>query len=200
MLVSQVYFHENKHAFHLYLKVDFRCGNLLLSTIPLEVLKSKFPKTIMTLNHAYITSAFEGEKYLNSLANKIIAIKELHVYFYPDFILQEQRLKLDIVDDIINKSENLPIYTRTHYCRFSFPVEFFIMSSMFLSKKKLILRTAEEISVNEFMTYLLTSNMRIDFSMLDDSLSSYYKIFEEGVLEYLLLLNSRQELRMVVSL
>jgi hypothetical protein len=200
MLVCQVFFFEQKHAFHLYLHVDFRNGNKLLSNIPTEVIKRHFPKLMVALKHAYIPSAIFGDKYLQHIAKHILANKLFHAFFYPNYLLNYGRISLNQVDLIINSSEQLKLFPKTHYCKNSFPLEFYVMSQMFLTNCKCTLKEAEEINVVDYMDYLMHTSMHEDFSLLDDSRSRYFKVIEEGELFYLLMLDENLQLKMVISL
>ena len=50
------------------------------------------------------------------------------------------------------------------------------------------------------MDYLTNDNMMQDFQELDDSESHYLMMYEEGELEYLLLIDKATRLKMIISM
>ncbi|MCB0476758.1 MAG: hypothetical protein KDC84_01250 [Crocinitomicaceae bacterium] len=200
MLVAQVFFHGENHAFHLYINVDFKKGNTILSTIPVEVLNKYHRSTIIEIENAFVPSEFAANHYLEQLGKRILKNSDLHCYFYPEYLLQNGRLPFRLVEEIIKYQEILPLVPGAHYCQYSCPPKFFVLNSIYERKKRLILKTGQETTSAVFMDYLTNDNMMQDFQELDDSESHYLMMYEEGELEYLLLIDKATRLKMIISM
>lgn len=200
MLVSQVFFHGDKHAFHLYLNVDRKGNNALLSTIPVSLLSKFFPNTMLSIKYAHVASPFSGDKLLQKLAGKILRKKELHAYFYKDYILTNGRASLELAEQVIKFQDVMHFFPNNYYTQKTESVKFFVINQIYLRKQRHILRTAKYITQVDFdYNYIFTKQMRKEFEILQQKNSLCIELMEDCGVEYVLLLNSERELLMFVS-
>lgn len=199
MVISQVYFNKGKHAFHLILHVGRNGVNTLLSTVPNCLLNKVFPCTMATIKYAYIPSTTSAEEYLQKLADKILRRKELHEHFYPDYLLMDGRAALDLAEEMINLQEMLHFFPRTHYSAQSNWIEFFVITQMYLRKRRHILRTASRISRSDFeFNYLFNKRMELEFEAISEP-NIQIELVEDGHVEYALVIcRDKQELLMFI--
>lgn len=200
MLVAQVFFHKNAHAFHLYLYVDYKGENILMSTVPKCLLEKYFPNTMASIKYAHVSSAFSGDKLLQMLSEKILLKKELHAFFYPDYLLAGSRATLELAEKVIKLQDVMHIRPNSYYTQKTDSIKFFVLNQIYLRKKRHILRSARFISKEDFdYNYIFTPQMRLEFETLQQKNSLYIELMEDCGVEYVLLLNSERELLMFVS-
>lgn len=200
MLVAQVFFHNDKHAFHLYLYVPEKGDNTVMSTIPVCLLNKAFPNAMAGIKYAHVSNSFSGDKLLQLLAQKILNRKELHAYFYSDYILTNGRATLELAEQVIKLQEVLHFFPNSYFTARTDNVKFFVLNQTYIRKKRHILRTARYISQADFdYNYIFTKEMRLEFEQLKQENSLYIELLEESGVEYVLLLNSEKELLMFVS-
>lgn len=199
MVVAQVFFQGDLHAFHLYLHVDQKGENTLMSTVPHCLLNKFFPSTMATIRHAQVPNAFECDKLLQILANKILGKKELHAYFYKEYMLTNGRVSPDIAETIINYQDIMLFYPSSYYTTKTNEIKFFVLNQIYCRKKRHILRTAKHINKDDFdYNYIFNAEMRLEFELLLKQNSMFIEIVEEGKVEYVLMLSDDRELLMFV--
>jgi hypothetical protein len=200
MLISQVFFYKGSHAFNLYLNVEKQSDNTVLSTIPTSLLQKYFPSLMATILFAHIPNAFAGEKYLQMLSNRVFRCAELHVYFYPNYLQENGRVSVEVAEQIINLQDSIHMLPRCYYSEQTDKVKFFVLSHLFLRKKRHILRTAQFISKDRFEhDYLLSVEMMQEFKSHNEQ-NTYLELLEEGQIEYVLVLSPQEELKMFICL
>ncbi len=201
MLVSQVYFFEEQHAFHLYLHVPYKGHNTLVSNIPYELLEKNFPSTFATLKYGYFADAFSADEYLTKMSEKIIATHSLHQFFYPEYLLGGcGRVSFGTAEAIIKLIDNLPIYSRTHYCEGNCPLLFWVLSIKYNRLKRHILRTGLRIPQDVFEDYLFNQLMTSDYRKIQEPGDVYLTLLEYGNVEYVLVIGIKKELKFFISL
>ncbi len=200
MLVSQVYFQGDQHAFHLYLNVPEKGENTLMSTIPHELIQKYFPLSYATLKYGYFENAFTADKFMNILAERILKTKKLAQYYYPDYLLKDGRANFNTAEALIKLLDNLPLYSRTHYCQSNCPLLFWTLTIKFMRMKRNILKTGFRIEKDEFEDYVINDLMKTDFAHISSEGDVYLTLAEYGQVEYVLVINKRQELKFFISL
>lgn len=200
MLVSQVYFQGEQHAFHLYLNVPEKGENTLVSTIPNELIQKHFPRSYATLKYGYFENAFSADKFMNILAERILTTKKLAQYYYPDYLLKNGRANFNTAEALIKLLDNLPLYSRTHYCQSNCPLLFWTLTVKFMRMKRNILRTGVQITKSEFGEYIMNDLMKADFTSVGAEGDVYLTLAEYGQVEYVLALSKQQELKFFISI
>lgn len=200
MLVSQVYFHGAKHAFHLYLLVQENGGNILVSTIPKELLKKHFPSTYATLQYGYFPNAFSADRYLNIMADCILSRKLFRQFFYPDYLLNNGRASFETAEALMKLIDSFPLYSRTHYCKSNCPLLFWVLTMKYGRMKRHVLRTSIQIQKMEFEDYLLNEMMEQDYTCIYHESDIHLMLTEYGRPEYLLVISNNHELKFFIAL
>lgn len=200
MLVSQVHFYKEKHAFHLYLLVNDKGENILASTIPRELLQKHFPSTYATLTYGYFPNAFSADRYLNIMADCILSRKVFKQFFYPDYLLVNGRANFETAESLIKLIDSFPLYSRTHYCKSNCPLLFWALTMKYNRMKRHILRTGTQIQKSQFEGYLLSEMMEQDYVHINNERAIHLILTEYGQPEYALVLNEYHELKFFVAL
>ncbi len=199
MLVVRGFFFRGKHAFHLYLNIDRNGDKMLLSTIPMGLIKKAFPNTLASIRFAHIPNQQAGEKYLQLLANKILKNKELHAHFYRDFVLEDGKVTIETVEQILKLQEIIHFYACDFYTERIDYLKFFVLNQTFMCKKRHILKTARYITRAEFeYNYIYNKDLATEFERILEPEFLYLELSQESGVEYVLVL-SDEELKMFIS-
>lgn len=198
MLVSAVFFDGNNHAFHLYLMKGYR-ENILLSTLPIFLLEKAFPNLYATMKYSFFANPFSVDLRLQELGEMILKKPEFKQYFYPDFLLNQGRIRFELAEQIIKYQEVLPMFASTFFSKEIDPIKFYVVNQMYQTKKRHIKRVGMQISVDRFeYEYIQDECMRNVFDNIVIKDPIILEMREEGRVEYVLVLNSNLDLEMFV--
>ena len=200
MLVSQVYFQAERHAFHLFLRVEKSGHNILMSTIPICLLWKYFPSAMHSLKHAFLADEFDANDKMEILSKIILNRPELHNFFYQDWILENNRIPFEDAEQITKYQEMLPLLPGYHFSTKTEKLKFFVLNQIFLRKQRHILRTAKLIPECYFKKeYIFNAEIEKEYLEFKKDELIYLELAEAHDVDYVLILDKDKNLKLFLS-
>lgn len=200
MVVYKTYQYNGVDAFTILLKQSLVKGNTILSTLPQDFIVYYLKPSLQKTRNAYIPDEQFAHHHLDELAKKIVSIPNAEQLFFPPFVLFGKEVNESTIFKIISAQNNLHVWPNTHYCVFNLALDFYVMRSMYIVERVINNPRMVQVNLEEFIDYLVTEEMKLDYDRLYFPENKAYRITEDSELRYLLLVNKAEELLMVLSL
>lgn len=161
-------------AFTLMLNFDLSHGNHLTTSIPKAYLRANIDGHLKQLKYAYIPNTEIAYQWLDKIAKLIFKKKDSYFYFYKAYLQRNRTVDIYTIKYIMSYIDDPQTQSLKHYSSLYHKVDFFILNSILIAEWNFFNNLRQEVSIDEFKSSLITTEMQEDFYyQIEDDCKAY---------------------------